>query len=101
MSTDHTIDPTLAIRDGDGNPVDLPLLSGHQYGCRPTEGRHAPGCVHVDEQRRQPAPYNPTDAEGCEACAVADDICPYHQGVNAGIQMAVRKLTRWAEGDED
>ena len=48
--------------------------------------------VHVD--------FNAHDAEDCNACSTLVDICPYHRGVNVGFQMAVRKLTAWAEGAE-
>lgn len=30
---------------------------------------------------------NENDAEECDACDAVDDICAYHRGVAAGIQM--------------
>lgn len=77
----------------------------HLAPAMPAPETEAIECAHGSTQccaeSEATTPFNPDDAEDCAACLAADDICSYHRGVNVGIQMAVRKLTRWAEGDED
>lgn len=41
-------------------------------------------------------PFNPSDAEDCDACVEVDDECRYHQGFAAGEEYA--REQSWPEG---
>ena len=41
--------------------------------------------------------YNPSDATECNACEAVSGQCPYHAGVEAGIEKARAALAEFAE----